>query len=39
MDNKENDQRSEHHKSPQEYLSLEDLYQKTGVEYFSVSIF
>uniref|UniRef100_A0A0C9PSL3 Acireductone dioxygenase n=3 Tax=Endopterygota TaxID=33392 RepID=A0A0C9PSL3_9HYME len=37
MDNKENDQRLEHHKSPPEYLSLEDLHQKTGVEHFTIN--
>ncbi|XP_054084880.1 acireductone dioxygenase isoform X5 [Zeugodacus cucurbitae] len=37
MDNKDADQRLEHHKSPHEYLSLETLYQKTGVEHYSIT--
>lgn len=38
MDSEISDQRLEHHRNPPEYISLEDLYQKTGVEYFKVSI-
>lgn len=37
MDEETNDQRLEHHRNPPEYLSLEDLHKKTGVEYFKVS--
>lgn len=37
MDEEKTDQRLEHHKNPPEYISLEDLYKKTGVEYFKVS--
>lgn len=36
MDDESTDQRLEHHKSPPEFLSLEDLYKRTGVEYFKV---
>lgn len=36
MDNTEADQRLEHHKEPPEYISLEDLFKRTGVEYFKV---
>ncbi|CAK1540311.1 unnamed protein product [Leptosia nina] len=32
------DQRLEHHKSPPEYLSLEELFRKTGVEYYCLNI-
>ncbi|XP_026319962.1 1,2-dihydroxy-3-keto-5-methylthiopentene dioxygenase [Hyposmocoma kahamanoa] len=32
------DQRLEHHKNPPEYISLEDLYKKTGVEYFKLNL-
>lgn len=38
MDEETNDQRLEHHKIPPEYLALEDLHKKTGVEYFEVSV-
>lgn len=37
MDSDLSDQRLEHHRNPPEFVSLEDLYKKTGVEYFSVS--
>ncbi|XP_069967572.1 acireductone dioxygenase isoform X4 [Bactrocera oleae] len=37
MDNEENDQRLEHHKSPPEYLSLENLHEETGVEHFAIT--
>lgn len=36
MDNSDADQRLEHHKELPEYISLEDLFKKTGVEYFKV---
>ncbi|KAF3429222.1 hypothetical protein E2986_00015 [Frieseomelitta varia] len=36
MNNSDADQRLEHHKQPPEYISLEDLFKKTGVEYFKV---
>lgn len=39
MDNETSDQRLEHHRNPPEFISLEDLYKKTGVEYFKVRIF
>lgn len=37
MDNDLSDQRLEHHRNPPEFVSLDDLYKKTGVEYFNVS--
>ena len=38
MDNDDHsDQRLEHHLNPPEFVTLEELYKKTGVEYFSVS--
>ncbi|XP_054008481.1 acireductone dioxygenase [Hylaeus anthracinus] len=36
MDNSDADQRLEHYKEPPEFLSLEDLFKKTGVEYFKI---
>ncbi|XP_050593696.1 acireductone dioxygenase isoform X1 [Bombus affinis] len=36
MDNSDADQRLEHHKQLPEYISLEDLFKKTGVEYFKI---
>lgn len=38
MDEEKTDQRLEHHRNPPEYLTLEDLFKKTGVEYFKVGI-
>ncbi|KAJ0182279.1 hypothetical protein K1T71_001648 [Dendrolimus kikuchii] len=38
MDNDTADQRLEHHKNPPEYISLDDLYKKTGVEYFKLNM-
>ncbi|CAF4875375.1 unnamed protein product [Pieris macdunnoughi] len=32
------DQRLEHHRNPPEYLSLDELVQKTGVEYYSLNV-
>lgn len=37
MDKEETDQRLEHHRNPPEFISLDNLYIKTGVEYFTVS--
>ncbi|CAK9808318.1 Acireductone dioxygenase [Anthophora quadrimaculata] len=37
MDNSDADQRLEHHRESPEYVSLEDLFKKTGVEYFKVN--
>lgn len=37
MDNELSDQRLEHHRNPPQYLPLDELYKKTGVEYFNVS--
>ena len=36
MDENEDDQRLEHHREPPAFLSLDELYEKTGVEYFKV---
>lgn len=36
MDNSDADQRLEHHQQPAEFVSLEELFAKTGVEYFEV---
>lgn len=38
MDEETNDQRLEHHRNPPEYLNLEDLHKKTGVEYFKINV-
>uniref|UniRef100_A0A6B2E3U2 Acireductone dioxygenase n=1 Tax=Phlebotomus kandelakii TaxID=1109342 RepID=A0A6B2E3U2_9DIPT len=38
MDTETTDQRLEHHRTPQEFISLEDLYDKTGVEYFKITV-
>ncbi|XP_037937798.1 1,2-dihydroxy-3-keto-5-methylthiopentene dioxygenase [Teleopsis dalmanni] len=36
MDSANNDQRLEHKTNPPQYVSLKDLYTKTGVEYFKI---
>lgn len=36
MDNEDSDQRLEHHRMPPEYCSIEELFERTGVEYFHV---
>lgn len=36
MDKSKDDQRLEHHREPPEFVSLDVLYDKTGVEYFKV---
>ncbi|XP_011304660.1 1,2-dihydroxy-3-keto-5-methylthiopentene dioxygenase [Fopius arisanus] len=36
MDDSEDDQRLEHHKTPPQFLTLQQLYRITGVEYFEV---
>ncbi|XP_048489312.1 acireductone dioxygenase [Plutella xylostella] len=38
MDTEQNDQRLEHHKNPPQFVSLKQLYEKTGVEYFSINV-
>ncbi|XP_055685690.1 acireductone dioxygenase [Lutzomyia longipalpis] len=38
MDNETTDQRLEHHRNPQEFISLENLFTKTGVEYFKINV-
>ncbi|CAH0727610.1 unnamed protein product, partial [Brenthis ino] len=38
MDDEQSDQRLEHHRNPPEYIPLEDLYKKTGVEYFNINV-
>ncbi|XP_076174457.1 acireductone dioxygenase 1 [Ptiloglossa arizonensis] len=37
MDNSDAEQRLEHYKDPPKFLSLEDLFKSTGVEYFTVN--
>ena len=37
MDDSAADQRLEHQRNPAEFLSLEELFRQTGVEYFKVS--
>lgn len=32
----ESDQRLEHHRNPPEFVDLETLFERTGVEYFKV---
>ncbi|XP_072939382.1 acireductone dioxygenase isoform X2 [Epargyreus clarus] len=32
------DQRLEHHRNPPEYITVEQLYKKTGVEYFNINV-
>lgn len=36
MDNEKTDQRLEHHRSPPKYIDLNELFNRTGVEYFQV---
>lgn len=36
-DDVESDQRLEHHKTPQEFVDLTELFVLTGVEYFKVN--
>ncbi|CAG9136815.1 unnamed protein product [Plutella xylostella] len=38
MDTEQNDQRLEHHRNPPQFVSLKQLYEKTGVEYFSINV-
>ncbi|EAT43736.1 AAEL004860-PA [Aedes aegypti] len=38
MDNESTDQRLEHHLTPPEFLSLEELFNSTGVEYFKINV-
>lgn len=38
MDDEESDQRLEHQRDPPESLSVDDLFKRTGVEYFQVNI-
>ncbi|XP_052750197.1 acireductone dioxygenase [Galleria mellonella] len=37
-DDSASDQRLEHHRNPPEYISIEELYKKTGVEYFKLNV-
>ncbi|RLU27051.1 hypothetical protein DMN91_001055 [Ooceraea biroi] len=39
MDNNTDDQRLEHHRQPPKFVSLEDLFTLTGVEYFQLKHF
>ncbi|KAF7998320.1 hypothetical protein HCN44_009718 [Aphidius gifuensis] len=36
MDNSNDDQRLEHHREPPKYLTVDQLFQTTGVEYFEI---
>ncbi|XP_030748930.1 1,2-dihydroxy-3-keto-5-methylthiopentene dioxygenase [Sitophilus oryzae] len=38
MNNESYDKREEHHKSPPEYVSLDDLFEISGVEYYKINI-
>lgn len=38
MDNEETDQRLEHQRNPPEFLDVDELFERTGVEYFQVII-
>ncbi|KAL0850804.1 hypothetical protein ABMA28_006731 [Loxostege sticticalis] len=38
MDEDTSDQRLEHHKNPPEFISLDELYKKTGVEIFVLNV-
>lgn len=38
MDSEENDQRLEHHRNPPQFISVDDLFKKTGVEHFQVRL-
>ncbi|XP_038220841.1 1,2-dihydroxy-3-keto-5-methylthiopentene dioxygenase [Zerene cesonia] len=37
-DDTQSDQRLEHHRNPPEYISVNDLLKKTGVEYFKLNV-
>lgn len=37
MDNEPSDQRLEHHRAPPKFITLEELYAVSGVEYFAVT--
>ncbi|XP_058987786.1 acireductone dioxygenase [Musca domestica] len=36
MDNETTDQRLEHHRNPPEFIEIDELFKKTGVEYFLI---
>lgn len=36
MDNDSSDQRLEHHRNPPQFLTITELYEASGVEYFKV---
>lgn len=36
MDDEKTDQRLEHHRTPPKFIEINELYKKTGVEYFQV---
>ncbi|CAH1373392.1 unnamed protein product [Tenebrio molitor] len=38
MDDDPGDQRTEHHRNPPKFLSLEELYKISGVEYFKLNV-
>lgn len=39
MDNETTDQRLEHHRNPPAFVHMDELFKKTGVEYFLVRSF
>lgn len=38
MDDTDSDQRLDHHRQPPKYLSLSELFKRTGVEHFKVNL-
>ncbi|KAJ8935920.1 hypothetical protein NQ314_012588 [Rhamnusium bicolor] len=38
MDDDLSDQRNEHHKNPPHFITVEELYQVSGVEYFKLNV-
>lgn len=38
MDNCDGDRKLDHHRSPPQYISNEELHELTGIEYFKVSL-
>ena len=37
MDNSTEDQRLQHHRTPPKFIDMNELFKRTGVEYFKVS--
>lgn len=38
MDNEQTDQRLEHHQNPPKFLTLDELFKVTGVEYYKINV-